>query len=200
MVVTATPLPSTTLTAPIIGTRVATAIASPTPSLVAISVPTSAAVASETGQQDPPPGTVIAAGKRFTKDGISISVNQGLDLDPSGNGFAPDLVIQNGSGGEILVRWKNSFVHFRDDHGHEYRQWKRAQSDWDKNKQFAMPDGGSTQISPCFVGFLWPNGCYDRDEGFDWFLGRIDPSVSTLSLTIDQIGGMTNLNWVYQLH
>ncbi len=159
---------------------------------VVLATATSAAPSSA---QDPSPGSNIPAGRGYTKGGVTITLVRGLTVNQYG--FSPSLSIKNDSGQQIAVSWKNSLVHIQDDKGSIYRQLNESESQWDQNKLFTVSSGEVYRIndlnSTCSVNH------WNFPICFSFFRGGIDPSASFLIVTIDQMAGMTNLTWRYDL-
>ena len=59
-------------------------------------------------QQNPPPSSIIPVGQGYTRNGITITLGKSMVL---GSDFfsIPPLTIENKSGQQIAVLWKNSF-------------------------------------------------------------------------------------------
>ncbi len=174
------------------GASVITATADPrqTPNVVVATrgplIITTTATADE---QDPPPGSILDLGKGFTKRGIEVTVRPPIEF--GANEFKFNILIKNNSSDQILVRWKNSSIHAKDDTGKIYHQNNENQSFWSETKQFAIPSGGKQEIVWCCSP-----AAPDR---LDFFVGRIEPSVMSLIITIDELVGMRNMNWQYDI-
>lgn len=105
--------------------------------------------------------------------------------------------MSNDRGQTILVVWRNSFVHIRDDKNHDYKEYERTDSNFDKVKQFSLNDGYHVTIigyraAPFFAG-------PEEDEYFPYFEGSIDPAASYLIITIDSMAGLKGMSWKYVL-
>lgn len=142
-------------------------------------------------QQNPPPGSTILAGQGYARNGISITLRKPIYIEP--DNFALFITIENNSNQLIVVSWRNSFIHAKDDKGKSFRQRNQNASDWDQIKQFSIPSGDKRDFNlNCYV-------CYGDVATFDRFQGVIDPSAKYVILTIDQMAGMTDMNWRYDL-
>ena len=141
-------------------------------------------------QQDPPPGSNIPAGSGYKKNDVMVTALG--DIATRGTTIQIQIVIRNNSAKVLLVLWKNSYVHLRDDKGRVYRRYGEGDPGIDENKQASVGVGNDFRIN-------WPEemwlGCCDHYE----FVGPIDPQAKYLVLTVDQIVGMTNLNWRFNI-
>lgn len=143
-------------------------------------------------EQYPPAGSTIVTGQYFSKHGVTITVPNKLEIYREG-GFGIDIIVINRGDQEIVVRWRNSFIHVKDDLNRAYRQYSQDETGWNFDKQFNIPDGGGYEISPCYL-------CLgDFNDKTRNFLGSIDATAKYLIITIDQMAGMTNMNWRYNL-
>jgi len=166
-----------------------TTIPTPKPNVTIVTPkPITVVATPDSSQQNPPPGSIIPAGQGFTKNGVTITLRSPLEVDRSS--FKNSGVIENNSNEQIVVRWKNSFVHAVDDKGKTYRQSNETSSDWDNLKQFSISSGSKTVIGSVI---------YSRVDEFDTFQGVFDPSVKYVIIKIDQLAGMTNMNWRYDI-
>jgi DNA-binding CsgD family transcriptional regulator len=140
--------------------------------------------------QDPPPGSIIPAGQGYSRGGVTLTLRKQIDSSDSAFGF--HLLFENQSGEQVVILWKNSFIHVRDDKGTSYSQSTQDQPGWNKNKQFTIENGYTFELSTICSNPTFP-GCLDS------FQGTIDPSVKYLIFTVDQMAGMSNMNWRYDL-
>lgn len=142
-------------------------------------------------QQNPPPGSVILAGQGFTENSISVTARNPLYVES--DNFTFFITIQNNSNELIVVSWRNSYIHAKDDTGKSFRQRNQNASDWDQIKQFSIPSGDKREFNlNCYL-------CYGSVDTIDRFQGVIDPSAKYLVFTIDQMAGMTDMNWRYDI-
>ena len=148
-----------------------------------------------TDQQNPPPGSIIPAGEGYTLNGVTVTILKPFCF--GSDNFGIQALIENNSSAQILVRWKDSYIHARDDKGKLFRQIDQNASDWDQLKQFAISGGDKHTIR----NYCTANMNYDYwvVDIFDRFQGKIDSSAKYLVVAIDQMAGMTNMSWRYDL-
>ena len=163
------------------------------PRTIVVPKPITVIPTSSSDQQNPQPGSVILAGQGFAKNGVTVSSRKSIDVN--GARFSFLLTIENQSSQQLIVRWANSYIHTRDDKGKVYRQENQNNDIWDKVKQFSIPSGNSYQMSNNFSPYRNIAG----DDTIDIFTGPIDPSAKYLVLTADQMAGMANMNWRFDL-
>jgi hypothetical protein len=170
-----------------------TAIPTPKPNVTVVTPKPEIVTATPSAdQQNPPPGSILRIGQSYKKNNITISSSKSIGMEYGRFSFS--IYIENQGNQQIVVLWRNSFVHLRDDKGKEFHQAYESSSDWNRNKQFTVPNSEIREMpSKSWAGF------YNTDDAFDWFVGRLDPNVKYLVLTIDQLAGMTNLNWRYDI-
>jgi hypothetical protein len=144
-------------------------------------------------QQNPLAGSTIAAGQGFSKNGVTVTMRNPISIGSSS--FQITLVMENQSGREVVVLWKNSFVHARNDRGTTYFQQNQNSKDWDRNKQFTVPNGKTRE----FEGLCGHCMQEDTDVTIPPFLATLDPRTKYIVITVDQLVGMTNLNWRYDI-
>lgn len=142
-----------------------------------------------TDQQNPLPGSAILAGQPYTRNRITITPSKSVQV--SGNAIGISIVIENQSSQQVIILWKNSYVHLKDNDGKNYPQASESKPDWNSIKQFAIANG-ETKNMPTMCCIFYP-------DAFDFFQGPIDPSAKYLIFTIDQLGAMSNMNWRYDL-
>ncbi|MBM3129732.1 MAG: hypothetical protein FJ009_14040 [Chloroflexi bacterium] len=172
-----------------------TLIPTPKPNVIVVT-PKPEIVTATTGtdQQNPPPGSIILAGQGYTRNGITITLRKSITIDVN-KYFGFDIIIENRSGQQLVVLWKNSFIHLRDDKGKVYFQRNQNESDWDRNKQFVIPNGETQQLS----GQRFNRDSYTWDSTLDYFNGTIDSATKYFIFTIDMLVGMTNMGWRYDI-
>jgi hypothetical protein len=151
--------------------------------------PTTVIPTSSADQQNPSAGSTIAAGRSYTRNNISITVLN--DVSAEDDLIAVRIVIKNESGRNQIVVWKKSFMHLRDDKGRVYRRYDEGKPVMDENIQTTIRDGTSWTIEYYVGWYTFP---------YYPFRGPIDPSATYFIITVDQILGMTNMNWQYNLH
>lgn len=148
-------------------------------------------------EQDPAPGSIIAAGQGYTKNGVTLTLKNQIDLRSYYLGtplFGFQMIIENRSGRQLIVLWKNASVHAKDDKGRSYERGAAlGEENWRRDKQFTLDNGKSKimQMNSSAMG--------DNDDDFAPFIGPIDSSAKYLIFTIDQMAGLSNLNWKYDL-
>ncbi len=81
----------------------------------------------------------------------------------------------------------------RDDKGNRYHQEFEQADWWDTPKQFSIDSGGTSEIYNALPS------ANEANNQFALFSGAIDPNAKYLIITFDQVGGMTNMNWRYDL-
>ncbi|MFQ6058457.1 MAG: hypothetical protein ACE5MB_06240 [Anaerolineae bacterium] len=146
-------------------------------------------------EQNPPPGSIIPAGEAYTKGGITIRLLKKMQYGDDNLSFT--FEIENGSKEQYLIRWKNSAIHLRDDVGKQYLQYgEEEEKIYDKVKAFTLDPGKSTQLRSSAEGYWYRYPAVDR---FGAFKGPLSYDAKYLLITIDQIVGMSNLNWRYDL-
>lgn len=138
-------------------------------------------------QQSPLPGSIILAGQAYNKSGVSVALKKSLDIN--GSLFSPRIIIENHSGQQLIARWSDSYLHVRDDKGRTYPQVGQGVSNWGAIEQREIAVGESFETQS---GQPWPLSTSS-------FRGPIAPDAKYVIFTIDQIAGMTNLNWRYDL-
>lgn len=138
-------------------------------------------------EQEPPPGSILRVGETFTKNQVAVTL---LAIDINSQGVGLRLTIKNNRGEGIPIIWTQSNVHLRDDRGHSYRQ-KWQGYDWFKYiNQFTLAPSEQTELNyeSRFIA-----------STFGYFDGGIDPAAKYLTVTLDRIGGMEDMNWQYEL-
>ena len=149
-------------------------------------------------QQNPPPGSDLPLGRGYSKNGVTVTVLPQIDSTNSVWDGTPlfgfQVRIDNNSGSQIPVLWRNSFVHARDDKGHNYPQLSQNNgNDWGRSKQFTIDDG------EYYVIRMNASAFGDADQSFAPFAGAMDPAANYLIFSLDQFVGMKNLTWKYPL-
>ncbi len=165
---------------------------SPTPAPVYASPRTStpisvAPTASDT--QNPAPGTIIPAGQAFARAGVTVVASR--DLNILWGQAGPRVKIYNGSGGPIVVRWQPSALHLVDDTSTEYHQLYEDTAGYHQVFQFSMPAGATQMLTASGTGFF--------DNAYAYFKGPIAMKAKYVILRIDQIAGLSDLRWRYDL-
>jgi len=145
-------------------------------------------------EQIPPPGSVLLAGQAFNKGGITVWAHEELDIHRAPGGVANELVgiafsIANSSGRQYVIRWKNSYLHLRDNAGREYEQYGNTEY-FQQVKQFVLRPGTTVTISYY---------CDSCETDYGSFYAILTPDVEFLIFTIDEIAGLSNLSWRYDL-
>lgn len=140
-------------------------------------------------QQNPPPGSEIPAGQGYTKNGVTVTFDKKIDIADD-NDIALRFTIKNSRTEQLVIRWRNSYLHLQDDQGRIFPQNSQDATDWDDIKQFTIDGGRSADV-------LASHCCtyYNQQTRQDFFHGEIDPNAKYLIFTIDQIAGMQNLTW-----
>ena len=100
--------------------------------------------------------------------------------------------VHNGTGEQIVVRWKPSFVHLHDNAGRTYHQSDEDSARYHETFQFTVEPGAYRTIRGSHT-FGLSGATYTEFEG------PIDPTVDYLIFTVDEIVGLSNLNWRYDL-
>lgn len=127
-------------------------------------------------RQDPPPGSTIQAGQGFSRNGVEVTMGKALSI--YSDEFIPNFLVENQSGQQLIVLWKESFIHARDDKGKVYPQFDEDSPNYNSSRQFSISNGNSQLIgSGEFVGAIT----------FSQFKGNIDPSSKYLIFTVDQL-------------
>ncbi len=148
-------------------------------------------------QQNPLPSSTILAGQGYTRNGVTVTLRKSIEIrNFDGGYFGFTLSIENRSGQQWVIVWRNSFIHLRDDKGRVYRQWNEDAINWNKNKQFTISNSGTQQLVGTSGNVRFD---YDGDTQLDFFQGTIDPSTKYFIFTLDQMAGMTNMSWRYDI-
>jgi len=140
-------------------------------------------------QQNPPPGSIIPAGQGYTKKGVVITLMKNISI-----GFGEidiTLTIENQTGQQIVVLWRDSFIRLRDDKGKEFNQQYAGDSFWNENKQFTIASGNTARIVS--------SNKKSTDTAFSSFIAKLDPNTKYILISVDQLLGMTNMNWRYDI-
>lgn len=165
-----------------------TAIPTPKPNVTVVTPrPITVVAAPSADQQNPPPGSILQVGQNYSKDGIVVGLKKSLDL--YGSSFAPRITILNQSGQQLIIRWKNSYIHAKDDKNRIYSPENQSASDWDTVQQASMPDGETYETNP-YQPWSFHKGL---------FRGPIDSTAKYIVVSIDQLAGMTNMSWRFDL-
>ena len=142
-------------------------------------------------QQIPAPGSIILASQSYTKNGVAVTL-----LDPIqilSDQFIYVFRIDNQSGRQLPVLWKNSFVHARDDAGKVFHQFGENDPNWARDKQFAIPSGAKHDILSSNTG------TFNQDDAAGVFIATFKSTTKYVIISVDQLVGMTNMNWRYDL-
>lgn len=175
-------------------TREPSSVREPSPTYTRVAQPTQIPPTPTSDKQNPPSGSVIVPGQAFSKSGIAVWTQKNLEIHRHPGGVQNDSIgipfyIANNSGEQYVIRWKNSLLHLKDDKGHEYQQWGDG-AVLERFKQINLPPGKTITIS-CY--------CDSCEDAYWSFAAVLTPDVKYLIFTIDQIAGMTNLNWRYDV-
>lgn len=149
-----------------------------------------AATATQSDQQQPPPGKILPAGEGFTKGGTTITFGKSITIGDNYISFS--IFVENQTGRQLPILYRNSFMHLRDDTGRTYGSYFQSKSDWNDTKQFIIPSGQKQEMDSAYS---W----YSLVGRFDCFAVKLDPSVKYLVFTLDQLAGMSNMNWKYDI-
>lgn len=165
-----------------------TSIPTPKPNVTVVTPrPITVVAAPSADQQNPLPGSILQVGQNYSKDGIVVGLKKSLDL--YGSSFAPCIIISNQSGQQLIIRWKNSYIHAKDDKNKIYSPENQNASDWDTVQQASLSDGDKYETNP-YQPWSFHKGL---------FRGPIDPTAKYIVISIDQLAGMTNMNWRFDL-
>ncbi|MBI5652241.1 MAG: hypothetical protein HZC40_17630 [Chloroflexi bacterium] len=141
----------------------------------------------DSSQQNPPPGSILQVGQNYSKDGIVVGLKKSLDL--YGSSFAPCMIISNQSGQQLIIRWRNSYIHAKDDKNKIYSPENQNASDWDTVQQASLSDGDKYETNP-YQPWSFHKGL---------FRGPIDATAKYIIISIDQLAGMSNMSWRFDL-
>ena len=142
-------------------------------------------------EQNPPAGSIIPAGQAYTKGDIAIRLLKKIGFYEGGLGFS--FEIENAGTEQYIIRWKNSALHLRDDLGREYAQSSEEREIYNKVKAFTLNPGETVKLEA--AGSYYDDSAYT----FGYFQQTLSYDAKYLLITIDQIAGMSNLNWQYDL-
>jgi hypothetical protein len=159
--------------------------------VIATSTPVVVVPTPRRDEQNPSPGSIIAAGQAFTKGGINVAASRELDITPWDTMDA-EFVVYNGSDRQIVVQWKPSYIRMWDNTGREYFQEDQDRGTFHQLFQTDLSPGESCRIYGYQqVGYL--------DQTYGPFEGPISPEADYLVIHIDQIAGLSDLNWRYDI-
>lgn len=163
-----------------------TVVRLPTP----VPIPTVVNTPTPSDQQIPPPGSIIAAGESYSRKGVTITLRKKLAITScyfDFNLLDIDFEIQNQTGQPLFALFKSSYFHLRDDKRKEYRPNNYGDKSFDSNRQLTIPVDEPYTFSAA---------CHGAISSFN---GPIDASAKYLVITVDQLLGLSNMNWKYEL-
>ena len=133
----------------------------------------------KSGEQTPPPGSVIPAGQSFSKDGITIVTGEYVQKEYDLIRF--EFTVYNDRSNPFTLRFRTKDLHLKDNLGNEYPLRTR---------------GGLQVYEYTFENEHVVAFAYYSSMWFDW---TVPIEATQLIFTIDEIAGMTDLNWVFDL-
>jgi DNA-binding CsgD family transcriptional regulator len=137
--------------------------------------------------QNPLPGSMIAAGQSYEYSGLSIYSSSQPNV--SSDQILVQVYVRNNRPQSYVLRYTMDQFHLKDDAGKQYPLFI---PNADPNK---LHETNNTTIEHNQVVQF----SFGRSFGSVDFVGPIAVNARYLVLTIDQVAGMTNLNWQYNI-
>ncbi len=138
--------------------------------------------------QNPPPGSLIEPGYSFTKSGIAVSTDVEMRMTRQYKDYFFDFKfrVQNHRKTPYILQFQFSDIHLYDDLGFEYPHYPCDDSPIDGLVTVTIePDDQ-------YYYWYWERHCPS-------FRGPIDPNASQIILRMNEMAGMQDLNWIFNI-
>ena len=161
-----------------------------TPYIIATQTPPTFTSTPIPENQDPPPGSTISAGSSYSYRGIAVSTHP--EVRVYGDRVQVRLIVRNNRDQPYILRFTGNIFHLRDDTGKRYPLKFWSSSLEREQQQESLNPNDEHIIEFDFSGYVGATN-------LGYFQGPIPVNAQYLVFTVDELAGMTNLNWQYNL-